>query len=127
MIPTSLSLASSLVMLFTMLSSPVVDPQYKTAANTTFTAILELPDVKENLNLISKNGEHIFWKYSPLTEKQLAYTAYLYPMVTGQITTKPMTNLKYVTRGGITIRPEIEFNYRTDQSLSALLTLTKGF
>lgn len=126
-IPTSLSLASNLVMLFSMMASPGMDPQYKTAANTAFTAVLEEPPVKDQLNVISKTGEKTFWKYSPLTEQQLAYAGYFYPLVTGQITTKPLTNLKIQTRDGFTIRPEIEYNYRTDQSYTTMLTITKGF
>ena len=110
-----------------MLCTPIVDSQYKNAANTTFVAILENTEVKKELNLVSKTGEHIFWKYSPLTEAQLTYAVWTGPIITGQITTKPIVVLKLITKDGFTIRPDLEYNYRTDQSYSALLTITRGF
>lgn len=126
-IPANLSLASNLVMLFSMMMSPSMDPKYQPAAKAAFTATLEMPGVKEDLNVVSKNGEKIFWKYSPLTEAQLSYAAWTGPIITGQVTTRPIANWKYVTKDGFTIRPDFEYNYRTDQSYNVMITLTKGF
>lgn len=112
-------------MLFSFISATIPDAQYKNAADTSAKAILEYPEIKNDLNYLSKEGERVFLKYSPLTEQELAYAAYAGPLLTGQITTKPLTGLKYTFKNGFTIRPLIEYNYRTDYNFNGILLLTK--
>lgn len=113
-----------LFILLTYLGS-LGDPKYHGAADTSRRALMEYPFVKEEVQQLGDESEKWIKRNIGLNKEDLVYAAYLYPLATGSISTKPFKNLK-VVKFGLTVRPEIEYSFYS-HNYSGMLILNKEF
>lgn len=102
-----------------------LDPQYTTAADTTRRALLETYQLQSDIKELTKEAERQVYNTTGLTPQEIAYAGYMYPIISGSISTKPFKNFKY-EKDGVTLIPEIEYNYKQD-TVSANLIFVKSF
>ena len=84
-------------------------PEYYTAADTSRRALLETEGLKEDIKVLKDRAERELYNYTGLTPAELAYAGYIYPVLSGNISTKPFKNFKY-DKDGILVIPELEYN-----------------
>lgn len=106
------------------------DPLYTTAADTTRRAILETPQLKRELATYRKYATRRFYKKTyeatGLTPQELAYAAYVYPVISKKVSTKPFKNLRYKSKSNkFTIVPEAEYHF--DKQYSVAVFFVKEF
>lgn len=92
------------------------DPQYSTAADVTRRAILETPQMKREMKYFRKTAERKFYKKmyesTGLTPQELAYAAYVYPVISKKVSTKPFKNLRYKSKSNkFVLIPEVEYHF----------------
>lgn len=102
-----------------------LDPQFSTAADTSRRALLETPELKRDIRTIKDEAEKQLYAYTKLTAEELAYVGYIYPLVSGKLSTKPFKNFKY-EKDGVSVIPEIEYNYR-DKTSNIAVFFIKSF
>lgn len=103
-----------------------LDPTYQEAGDNVRRALLETPMMKHELVVLEDSSERILYDKTGLTRGDLAYGAYLYPLVVGKFSTKPFKNFKHVTSGHWVFRPEIEYTINSHES-TAFLFISKEF
>lgn len=113
-----------LLLLVTLLGA--TDPVYQQASVETRRALLETKQVKSEIQNLNDNLEKSLNR-AGVSKDELIYGAYVYPLIIGEITTKPFKNLKYTIKKDYVIRPEIEYRFRNDVGYDALLVFTKEF
>lgn len=103
-----------------------LDPTYYDAGDNARRALLETPMMKQELAELQSESERYLFTYTGVTKDELAYAGYLYPVFTGKLSSKPFKNFRHVTENHWTIRPEIEYTFKTKES-STFLIFTKEF
>lgn len=96
-----------------------LDPQYSTASDTCRRALLETPQVQGDIKAIKNEAEKKLYDYTKLTVKELAYVGYIYPIISGKLSSKPFKNFKY-EKDGVLIVPELEYDFKTKQPTAAV-------
>lgn len=113
-----------LIYLLTFISAS--DPMYQNAGDTLRRAILETPMAKSEMLQLQTVAEEQLYRFTGLTEQDLVYGAYFYPLVTGNISSKPFKNFKYETKNHYVFRPEIDYAFASNTYIVNLI-LIKSF
>lgn len=100
-----------------------LDSTYKDASDVSRRAILETPIMKLELMDLQNDTEIMMHQYTGLTKEDLVYGAYLFPIMTGKISSKPFKNFKYETKGRWVLRPELEYDFRSENTTTNLIIL----
>lgn len=109
------------LLIFTLAGDlPTVTGSYREAAFQSRQALLETSFVKEELVELQDDAEKRMYRYTGITKDQLVYGAYVYPLVTGKVSSKPFKNFKHTTENGVTLRPEIEYKFVDRESFVGL-------
>lgn len=104
-----------------------VNPEYRTAADTSRRALMEHPDVKTDVKKTTDKVDTWSKKNVGLSKEDLVYAGYAAPLAFKKISTKPFKNLKY-TIGGFNFRPEIEYSWGNNpEHFRAFFILNKEF
>ncbi len=103
-----------------------LDPTYRDAGETSRRALLETPELREDLKHFQDVAEKELYKKTGLKQDDVIYLFYLYPILAGKLSTKPMKGLKYEIKDGFIIRPEVEYTFK-DKQYTSLLILVKEF
>ena len=103
-----------------------LDPTYEEASDQARRALLETQMMKDELVQLQGEAERHLYYYTGLTKDDLIYAAYLYPMASGKLSSKPFKNFKYETQNHWSIRPEIEYGIYNKESTTSLI-ITKEF
>lgn len=112
------------LLLMTLLGDlPDVPLAYQEAAHQTRYALMEYPFVKSELKNLGDDAEKELYIKTGLTRDQLAYVIYVYPLVAGKLSTKPIGELSWKPRNMFTIRPDMEYNIYSHDTTSSLVLL----
>lgn len=103
-----------------------VNPMYENAGETSRRAILEMPEMKNELRELEDDAERQLFLYTGMTREDVAYAGYMYPIFAGKLSSKPFTNFKIETKSKWVVRPEIEYVFK-DQSSTYGLYLVREF
>jgi hypothetical protein len=92
-----------------------LDSTYQKAADTARVALLETPQMKNEIVQLRSEAEEKLNIYLGLTKEDLVYAAYAYPLFANKISSKPFKKFKYETENRIVIRPELEYHFKSKE------------
>lgn len=121
-----MDLSSKTIILLTLFATdPIYKNEYGLAADNARRAVMMYPEVKQDLKTIEKNTMKGFKNYTGLDKKDLAGAAYVIPLFTGQVTTKPFPKFKY-ENDYLILRPEITYNLQNQEFNGMMILIIKG-
>lgn len=103
-----------------------LDPVYQNGSDYARRAFLETRMAKYEMKQLEDDSERVLKNYTGLKRDDLAYGAYVYPVIAGKISTKPFQNFKLESSNHWVLRPEIEYQF-SNQASTTVLVLIKEF
>lgn len=113
-------------LIYLVMFTASLDPNYREASETSRRALLETPMMREELKKLEDDTDRKLNDWTGLTKDDLVYAGYAYPVIAGKISTKPFKNFKYETQNHWTLRPEFEYGVWSKET-TVYLGLIKEF
>jgi hypothetical protein len=102
----------------------VQNEEYRNASDTARRALFLYPEVNAEFKELQKRSKNTFYKYTGLQDDDLIYGAWVIPIVTQRITTRPFKKLKY-EKENFVIRPELVYNFNNNEFSGNIVLIIK--
>ena len=96
---------------------------YDKALNYSRRALLEYQTIKTTVKNVSDIIENETQELTGLSKKDWIYFSIAIPIASGKISTKPFKNFKTELLGG-NLRPEIEYQFTSDEKFNSMVVWT---
>lgn len=108
-------------------ASSGMGPQYDEAASETRRAVMEYQFVKDDIHHLEIKSINGLYNTTGLRPNDLAYVAYLSPLVSQHINSAQLGNLQMNAFSGFKLRPNLDYYFGSNPVLSSSLKLVKDF
>ena len=113
----------TLIFLSLVATEPVLKDEYGVAADNARRALLLYPEVKSEYKALQKTGEKYLIDLG-IDKDDLVYAAWVVPLVTQRISTRPFKKLKYETKNYV-LRPELTYDLQNDNFNGMMVLIIK--
>lgn len=98
--------------------------EYKEASDQARRALFMYPEVKAEFKELEKTSKRFAREYLGVGPDELVYGAWVIPLITQRITTRPFKKLKY-EKESFVIRPEIVYNWGNNEFNGQIVLIFK--